>query len=95
MSQQVRIQILVQLERQSRTGSPDMKDTRLSEATGIPVEEIRREIEVLETQGLVRTEGAPQAREAIISPEGRSALESLMKAASKLQKPPTKSGDSK
>lgn len=89
MSQEVRIQVLILLEQHSRTGSPRfLGDTELSEATGIPIEEIRRQLDILESQGLTRTAKSHDGRRARISPEGTLAVEGLLEAATQPAKRP-------
>ena len=88
-SQEVRIQILILLEQHPRTGSPRyVGDAELAEATGVPIEEIRRQLDILESQGLTRTANAHQGRRARISPGGTLAVEGLIAAATQPEKRP-------
>lgn len=89
MSEKVRVQILLWLEQHSRTGSPRfVTDTELSEAIGIPIQEIRRQMDILESQQLTVTANTHDGRRARISPEGTLVAEGLMEAPSQSKKRP-------
>ena len=89
MSQEVRSRILVLLEQHSRSGSPTfVGDAELSAATGLPVEETRRQMDILESQELTRTANSHDGRRARISPSGILAVEGLIEAASQAEDRP-------
>jgi len=77
------------LEQHSRLGSPKYKDdTALAEATGQTVEEIRRQLDILEVQGLITSANTFGGHSARISPQGSFAIEGLIEAKSEAPKPP-------
>jgi hypothetical protein len=89
MSQELRTRILLLLEQHSRLGSQTYKDdTALAEATSQTVEEIRRQLDILEVQGLITSANAFGGHSARISPKGSFAVEGLMEEKSEGQKPP-------
>jgi transcription initiation factor IIE alpha subunit len=81
MSKQLRIHLLLLLEEHSRTGSPAYKqDTDLAHATGAALDEIRRQLDILEAQGLITSANARDGHTARIKPEGSLAVERLEEA---------------
>jgi len=83
MSQELRIKILLHLERHSRTGSPYfVGEAEIAKATGESALEIRRQLDILESQGLTTEANSQDGHEARISPAGTLAVESLLEVAS-------------
>jgi hypothetical protein len=89
MSEQLRIEILIALEAHDRSGSPYyVGDEQLSEKLGAPVHEIRRQMDLLEAQGLTRTANSHDGRRARISPQGMLVVERLVEHAAQAEEPP-------
>ena len=77
--EELRLRILVHLEQHSRTDSGTyVNDTDLATATGASVEEVRRQLDILEAQGLTREANSMGQHSAIISPAGSLAIEGVM-----------------
>jgi DNA-binding transcriptional ArsR family regulator len=81
MAGELRARILIILDEHSRTGAPTyVADTELVEATGEPLQEIQRQLDILEAQGLIKPANVQQGRRSRISPAGSLAVESLIDA---------------
>ncbi len=78
MSKKLRTHLLRLLEEHARTGSTKFKqDTGLAQATGHPVAEIRRQLDMLEVQHLITSANSSNRHNARISPRGSLFLEEL------------------
>jgi hypothetical protein len=78
MSEMLRNQLLLLLGKHSRSGSREyIPDTDLARVTGAALEEIRRQLEVLEAQGLIRCANAHDGYTAQIKPGGSLVVEGL------------------
>ena len=74
----LRAHILLLLAQHSKTGSPEyVTDEQLATATGQPIDEIRRQLDILEELGLTTTANTHQGRRARISTPGLLAEEQL------------------
>jgi DNA-binding Lrp family transcriptional regulator len=78
MSKKLRKNILMLLEEHARTGSPDFKDdTEIANRLGVPVGEIQRQLDMLESQGLITSANSYGGHAARISSRGSLAVERL------------------
>jgi predicted transcriptional regulator len=78
MSQELRSKILILLDEHSRTGSAqNFEDIRLSEVTGAEIQEVRRQMDVLESEGLIKSANSFGGHSARIAPRGVLAVEQL------------------
>jgi DNA-binding transcriptional ArsR family regulator len=75
----LRARLLLLLEKHSKSGSPNyVKDDELAAATTQPVEEIRRQLDILEELGLTTTANSRDGRRARISARGILKAEELL-----------------
>jgi diguanylate cyclase (GGDEF)-like protein len=82
MSKALRDRILAFLDQHSKTGSGTyVGDAVLSQALAAPINEVRRQLDVLESEGLTHTANSHDGRRARISPHGIRAAEKLQEAA--------------
>ena len=90
MSDELRLVILDLLDKHSRTGSPNyLEDQQLSNATNESIEEIQRQLDILESQDLVelaKTFGPNYG--ARISPKGTLLIERARESAKQDKKRP-------
>lgn len=78
MSKNLRDRILLLLEEHARTGSPYFKgDTEIADCLGVPVREIQRQLDILESQMLISSANSFEGHSARISPQGSLAVEEL------------------
>ena len=78
MSERLRAMILWILNKHSKTGSPNFIDDKdLAEATNLPIDEIRRQLDVLESQRLTVTANTMGVKSARISPDGILVVEEM------------------
>jgi hypothetical protein len=88
VSQELRTRILLLLEQHARTGSPAfVRDTELAEATGQSVEEIRRQLDILGSEGFIKSANSHSGYNARISPTGSLAIEAAIEEATEPGKP--------
>jgi diguanylate cyclase (GGDEF)-like protein len=78
VAKELRAQILLALEQHSRAGAPSyVTDTELAEAMGAPVVEIRRQLDMLEEERLIKSANSHDGHSARISAAGSLKLETL------------------
>lgn len=78
MSKGLRDQILLLLEEHARTGSPYFKeDKEIAEQLGRSVDEIQRQLDILESRGLITAANSYEGNSARISPQGSLEAEQL------------------
>jgi len=77
---ELRIQILLQLERASRKGDNAgyVDDAEIAAAIGAPIDEVKRQMDVLEAQGLTKEANTFGKHCAAISPQGILAVEAVV-----------------
>lgn len=86
VSQKLRNKILLVLDKHSRGGAAHyFEDTDLAERTGADIQEVRRQLDVLESESFVELERAHDGYGARIAPKG-------MVVAEQLRKPPEEGG---
>lgn len=87
MSDKLRAMILWILNEHSKTGSPNfIDDKELAERTKHPIEEIRRQLDVLVSQRLTITGNTMGVQSARISPEGILIVEEMAQIISQEEK---------
>lgn len=78
MSQGLRDEILLLLEEHAVTGSPSYKgDKEIAKQLGRPVVEIQRQMDILESQGLITPANSRDGNSARINPRGLLRVEEL------------------
>jgi predicted transcriptional regulator len=78
MSKGLRDKVLLLLEEHARTGSPYLKeDKEIADRLGVSVGEIQRQLDILESQGLIGSANAREGHRARISPQGSLVVEEL------------------
>jgi len=78
MHKELRDQILLCLEEHARTGSLYFKsDKEIAEQLGRPVSEINRQLDILDSQGLITPANSHQGNSARINPRGSLAVEQI------------------
>lgn len=81
MTRQLRDAILLILDECHRAdGSTTIDDTYLAEQLNAPLEDIRRQLDILEAQGLTREANTAGGHSAYISPRGMVRAEELREA---------------
>jgi predicted ArsR family transcriptional regulator len=68
-------------ERHRQDPSWTVDDTELAESLNIPVEEVRRQLDILEDEELIRSANTFGGHSAYISPKGMAAADGLRDAA--------------
>jgi len=75
---QLRAAILLALDRRHRDDpSRTVDDTELAEELGAPIEDIRRQLDILEEQGLSKAANTFGGHSAYVSPKGMAVAEEL------------------
>jgi transcription initiation factor IIE alpha subunit len=64
-------------ERQRREPSRTVDDTEIVDAKGLPLEEVRRQLDILENQDLIKSANTFGQHSAYISPKGMAAADRL------------------
>lgn len=78
MSEELRIKLLCLLEEHSRTGSNEFKsDTDLAKELGVSTKDVQKQLDILETEGLIKSANTFGGHNAIISPKGSLAVEQI------------------
>jgi len=80
-SKQLRIAILLLLDEHHRTDpSRTVDDTTLAETLDVPIEEVRRQMDILQAEGLTREANTFEGHSAWISPQGMAVADEVREA---------------
>lgn len=89
MSKQLRVEILLALEEHARSRSPKfVADAELSTRFQKPVDEIQRQLDILESQGLISSANSFGGHAARITPQGSLVVEELEEGLEEPASPP-------
>lgn len=89
MSEELRIKLLCLLEEHSNAGSVEYKsDTEMATKLGVSKQDVQQQLDILETQGLIKSANTFGGHNAIISPAGSLAVERITAQANQPKKGP-------
>ncbi|MGB4782770.1 winged helix-turn-helix domain-containing protein [Candidatus Methylomirabilis sp.] len=78
MSEELRIKLLYLLEEHSKTGSNEYKpDSDLANELGVSTQDVQKQLDILETQELIKSANTFGGHNAIISPKGSLVIEQI------------------